>query len=570
MPFRAKSSGFSDLGQRDQPGQPMASGQGCRPPQHWIQMKRFTLSVVHGFVFTTMALVGALALAAAPSAVPAAQSGWAKGIESQRKADLGNGMYLNPVLSGDRPDPSVLKDGADYYMTHSSFFSYPGLLIWHSRDLVNWRPIAPALKKNVGSVWAPELVKHKNRYYIYFPGLKAGGKVTNFVVYADRISGPWSDPIDLKIVGQIDPGHVVDADGKRFLFVDGGQMIQLADDGLSTVGALKKVYGGWKYPSDWAVESFSLEGPKLARHGDYYYLVSAEGGTAGPPTSHMVIAARARSLEGPWENSPYNPIVHTVSKDEKWWSRGHGTLVEGPDHKWYLMYHAYENGFYTLGRQTLLEPVEWTTDGWFKSTGIDVAGPIPKPGNDVVNHGIAWSDDFSKNKMGLQWAFHEGTDADAARVRYENGALVVQGKGESPADSAPLAFPAGDQAYQVEVEVEIDENAKAGLLVFYNEKLYAGLGLDRNGLVFHRYGQDRASRSASPSRKLHLRLVNDRNVIRLYTSADGQQWSRYRSTLEVSGYHHNVAGGFISLRPAIYAAGQGQVKFRNFRYLALP
>jgi beta-xylosidase len=82
--------------------------------------------------------------------------------------------------------------------------------------------------------------------------------------------------------------------------------------------------------------------------------------------------------------------------------------------------------------------------------------------------------------------------------------------------------------------------------------------------------QDRASRSASPSRKLHLRLVNDRNVITLYTSADGQQWSRYRSTLEVSGYHHNVAGGFISFRPAIYAAGQGQVKFRNFGYLALP
>lgn len=523
-----------------------------------------------GMNYDLRGAVCVLWLMAMLGAASAAPPEWARGIENQRKADLGNGMYLNPVLSGDRPDPSVLKDGADYYMTHSSFFNYPGLLIWHSRDLVNWHPLAPALSKNVGSVWAPDLVKHKNRYYIYFPGLKPGGKVTNYVIYADRIEGPWSEPIDLKIVGQIDPGHVVDADGKRFLFVDGGQKIALADDGLSTVGALKKVYAGWKYPADWAVESFSLEGPKLLKHGDYFYLISAEGGTAGPPTSHMVIAARARSLDGPWENSPWNPIVHTTSRDEKWWSRGHATLVEGPDRNWYLMYHAYENGLYTLGRQTLLEPVVWTADGWFKTSGVDVAGPIPKPGTDAVAHGMAWSDDFSKNKLGLQWAFHQGSDADMARVRYEHGALVVQGKGTSPKDAAPLAFPAGDPAYQIEVEVEIEENAQAGLLVFYNETLYAGLGMNNHGLVFHRYGQDRADRSMAPVRKLHLRLVNDRNIVTLYTSADGQTWSRYRSTLEVSGYHHNVAGGFISLRPAIYAAGQGQVRFRNFRYRALP
>src|SRR4051794_11750691 len=81
-----------------------------------------------------------------------------RGFENQRRADLGNGQYLNPIIAGDHADPSVLKDGDDYYMTHSSFASYPGLRIWHSRDLVNWEPVGAALRKNVGSIWAPDLV----------------------------------------------------------------------------------------------------------------------------------------------------------------------------------------------------------------------------------------------------------------------------------------------------------------------------------------------------------------------------------------------------------------------------
>ena len=126
-----------------------------------------------------------------------------RGIEGQRKADLGDGTFLNPIMAGDHPDPSILKDGDDYYMTFSSFDAYPGLVIWHSRDLVNWQPIGPALFKNVGSVWAPDLVKHKGRYYIYFPGISPNR--SNYVIWADNIRGPWSEPIDLKLT-RIDPG----------------------------------------------------------------------------------------------------------------------------------------------------------------------------------------------------------------------------------------------------------------------------------------------------------------------------------------------------------------------------
>src|SRR5688500_8154941 len=87
---------------------------------------------------------------------------WRRGFEDQRKADLGDGTFLNPIVAGDHPDPTILKDGADYYMTFSTFDSYPGLVIWHSRDLVNWRPVTAALTRNIGSVWAPELIKHRS------------------------------------------------------------------------------------------------------------------------------------------------------------------------------------------------------------------------------------------------------------------------------------------------------------------------------------------------------------------------------------------------------------------------
>ena len=110
-----------------------------------------------------------------------------------------------------------------------------------------------------------------------------------------------------------------------------------------------------------------LESPKLNEHNGYYYLTSAQGGTAGPATSHMVVSARSKSVTGPWENSPYNPIVHTYSATDSWWSKGHGTLIDDVNGNWWIVYHAYANGYHTLGRSTLIEPIEWTEDGWYRT-----------------------------------------------------------------------------------------------------------------------------------------------------------------------------------------------------------
>jgi beta-xylosidase len=497
--------------------------------------------------------------------------GWQRGFEGQRIADMGNGYYINPILSGDRPDPSILKQGDDYYMVHSSFESIPGLVLWHSRDLVNWEPITATLNKYVGSVWAPDLSYVDGRYYIYFPAVSEKG-FTNMVVYADNIEGPWYGPVDLE-VGNFDPGHISDENGQRYLFFNGGSMAKLSDDGFCMESEPEHVYDGWKIPEHWDIETFGQEGPKMLKHGDYYYMVLAEGGTAGPATSHMVIMARSKSIEGPWENSPYNPIVRTVSAHEKWWSKGHATLIEGPDAKqWYLVYHGYEKGYYNLGRQTLLEPVEWTDDGWVKSCGYDMERPIPLPkGGKAMDCGQPLSDDFSSDKIGTQWSFFRPGSDYKQRYSYEDGALVLKAQGNSPKDSSPLTFVAGDQAYEISVEVDCDEDAKGALMLFYNNNLFVGHGFSKDKMLeYCKGGVQEFPKPDFIGNHFYLKLRNDHNVVTVWYSADGENWAKHWMQYEVSGYNHNVAAGFLSLRPALMSAGKGNVRFRNFTYKTLP
>lgn len=521
------------------------------------------------------AALAGTALAALPQETGAAPGSaltadWKRGFDNQRIADLGDGTFLNPILSGDRADPAILKDGEDYYMTFSSFDAYPGLTIWHSRDLVNWQPRVAALRKNIGSVWAVSLEKHGGRYFLYIP-VKASPNGT-FVIWADHIDGPWSDPIPLGLPDHIDPCHAVGEDGSRWLFLSGGDRIRLADDGLSTVGKVEHVYDPWRYPDDWDVEGFSPEGPKIHRHGGWFYMITAVGGTAGPPTGHMVIAARSRSIHGPWENCPANPLVRTTKLEEKWWSRGHASLVEGPDGGWWSVYHGYENGFWTLGRQTLLDPVEWTADGWFRMTGGDLSRPLAKPrGGKALPHGQPLSDRFDQPlALGRKWNFFKPGRDEQARLRVRQGSLWLKGSGKAPADSSPLLLTAGEQAYQFECDIEIEPGGVAGLLLFYDEKLYCGLGFDEARFVTHQYGMERGRPANPHGRRMRIRVTNNRHILSFHISGDGgKSWSRFDRGMEVSGYHHNVRGGFLCLRPGLYSAGEGTSRFRDFRFRGL-
>jgi xylan 1,4-beta-xylosidase len=512
---------------------------------------------------------GSSAATAATDTPKSARPGWGIGVEGQRKADLGNGTFRNPVISGDRPDPTILKDGENYYMTFSSFFSYPGIVIWHSTDLVNWKPVGPALFKPLGTIWALDLCKHKDRYYIYIPCNPTGKDWAIHVIWADNIAGPWSEPIDMKIYGAIDPGHIVGEDGKRYLFVNGIRKIRLTDDGLAADGKLEQAYDPWRYPEDWVVENFAPEGPKLLRRGDWFYLVTAVGGTSGPVTGHMVIAARSRSIHGPWQHCPHNPLVRTLSKQEPWWSRGHATVVEGPDGSWWMVYHGYENGFRTLGRQVLLEPIEWTKDGWFRAMGGDLSKPmrIPKARQRGVS-GNPLSDDFSTNRFGVQWAFHDPAPDESKRVQYSDGSLYLAAKGSSPVDSTPVTCIVGDRGYDAELHLELEGEAEAGLLLFYNQKAFVGIGFTPQHMkTFQSAEEVEWARQPNKSRKLRIRINNDDNVITYrYSDDEGRSWKRHDTRMEVSGLNQNVFGGFLSLRIGIYCAGKGRVRLTQFNY----
>ena len=411
--------------------------------------------------------------------------------------EKGGNLLKTCIFPGDYPDPSIIRDGNDFYMTHSSFTYYPGLLIWHSTDLLTWEPIARAVQGQDYSIFAPDLCKVGDRYYIYYPTSNG----LNFVVTADSIQGPWSEPILIDVNG-IDPGHVVDSDGNRYLYTNNGHVIPLTADGLHAAGPNRKVYDGWQYPQEWETEGMWLESPKLCKRGEWFYLVSAEGGTAGPVTSHMCVVARSRSAVGPWENSPYNPMIHTYSADEAWWSKGHGTLIDDADGNWYIVYHAYRNNFHTLGRSTMIESVVWTEDGW----------PVA-----AQKDGSLWQDN--------------GLQADYGYLRdYDNP--LMWAKWEPRKDVTIMTTTAIDQSYSIEAQFSIAEGGKAGLYLFYNDD--ACFGADVTDSV--------------PD--IRIRIENRENTASVWTSTDGSVWKLIEADRNLSDYHHNTYKGFFALRPA--------------------
>ena len=470
------------------------------------------------------------------------------------------GYYLNPILPTEAADPSILRDGDDYYMTHSSMAVSPGLLIWHSRDLVNWTPIVRALKEWLGDVWAPDLIKHKDLFYIYFP---AGGK--NYVITAKSPRGPWSDAKFLEgSEGLIDPGHICDVEtGKRYLYFNGGILVELSENGLATVGEHQKLYDSWPFPQEWAYEGLALEGPKLMYKDGWYYFTNADGGTAGPATSHMVISARSKSPKGPWENSPFNPIVHTYSRDEKWASKGHGTIFEAKDLSWWIVFHAYQKNSYPHGRQTLLLPIEWTKDGWFKlPKGCNDEMPIKMP----VGEAVEWhdlSDSFSSDKLAVHWGFWGRPGVYAATI----DGLVLTAQGKILTEANILSATPFDISYEVEVQAVIEGDATAALALFYDVNNSCGIFADSEhygvctGPHKHGFG-------TNTFKTVWLKILNDKYTITKYISHDGMNFKKLPTGSEISGWHHNSFGSFYSVKFGLFACGDGTVIFKNFKYTA--
>jgi len=496
-------------------------------------------------------------------------------MENQPIADKGNGLYENPILPGRYGDPSIIRDGEDYYMIHSGGLQY-AFLMWHSQDLVNWKPFSIIPVGDLGKPWAPDLVKVDNKFYIYVTQTqyhKDGTRTfENFVYYAENIEGPWSEPINLNVKGLIDPGHLTAFDGKRYLYFEKGKVAPLSSDGLSLLDEPKKVYDGWNYPNDWIVECPCLEGPKFAIKEGYYYMISALGGTTGPATSHMASVSRSKSPVGPWEESPYNPLIHTFNRNEKWWSQGHATLITDIEGNWWAVYHAYENNHKNMGRSTLLLPIEWTQSGWPKvKDGISPEELIPKPAGKNRGSGIQLSDNFETNELGYQWIC---SPENYKNIKVGNGQLSLNAHGNNINDAIKLNITPTNKSYEISVKINIEENAEAGLIIgdcgigikkgspaiHPEEKVaweiykYAPVLYSKNKVQWCRAGELPPLNTST----VYLKLKNLNNDIVAYMSNDGKNWVKLSRSFRTE---------FNTI--LIYSFGQDKAVFQDFKYLGL-
>jgi beta-xylosidase len=231
---------------------------------------------------------------------------------------------------------------------------------------------------------------------------------------------------------------------------------------------------------------------------------------------------------------------------------------------WWIVYHAYEPGYYTLGRMTLIDPIEWTDDGWFRVAKTAPNPPERKPVTDVMK----LSDDFSGKELGLQWTGWRNYDPKS--ITLENNSLTLVAKGTGPKDAQLLLTTATDNSYEVEVEVTLDKGSIGGLLLFYSEKAFAGINSD--GAQFTVYeNADQSVQHPNPfGNHFFVKIINKQNTCDLLASSDGQKWVTIQSGVDVLQMHHNKYKGFFALRPGLMAAGTAGVKFNQFIYSKIP
>jgi xylan 1,4-beta-xylosidase len=361
-------------------------------------------------------------------------------------------LIRNPVLPGFHPDPSILRVGEDYYLATSTFEWYPGVRLHHSRDLVNWRPLGGILTERrlldlTGAadscgVWAPDLSYLDGTFYCVITDVSSFASgywdPQNYVVTATDLAGPWSDPIRLHSLG-FDPSFFHDDDGSTWMLsmsADwrpgrdpfGGILLQRFDRAAGAlVGPIHHIFSG--------TEAGLTEGPHLYRRDGWYYLVTAEGGTSW---EHQVTAARSRQLLGPYQPDPGGPLLTSRGRpDLALQKAGHGSLVATPAGEWYLAHlvgRPYTPlGNCVLGRETAIQQVAWTEDGWPRIDGAVPADEVPAPS--LPDH--PWpaepvTDDFDSPVLGPQWStLRRPATSDWLSLTERPGYLRVQG-GQSP------------------------------------------------------------------------------------------------------------------------------------------
>ncbi len=335
----------------------------------------------------------------------------------------------NPILRGFNPDPSIVRVGDDYYIATSTFEWWPGVRLHHSRDLVHWRLIGHALTRtsqldlrgiaDSGGVWAPSLSFRDGQFWLIYTNVRTCGMgrpfkdVGIFLTTAPDILGPWSEPIALNAIG-FDPSLFHDDDGRKWLvnmiwdFRKGrshfaGIVVQEYDH------AQRKLIGPM---TNIMAKPVLTEGPNLYRRDGWYYLMLAEGGTGW---NHGISMARSRVITGPYELDPQQSVL-TARDDPSLGLQkaGHGELVETAAGEWYLVHLASrplgqgDKRRCVLGRETCLQKVIWSEDGWLRLAhgGSAPSLEVPAP---VELKTVPWPscrtrDDFDSPTLDVNWS----------------------------------------------------------------------------------------------------------------------------------------------------------------------
>lgn len=514
------------------------------------------------------------------------------------------GTYINPVLAGFYPDPSLEQVGGDYYLVNSSFAYFPGIPIFHSRDLVNWTQIGNAIHRpeqldfaNLGlsrGVFAPAITYHQGIFYLLSTCVDCGG---NFVVTATDPAGPWSDPVWLPEMGGIDPSLFFDDDGRAYIINNDAPIGEPLYDGhralwvqefnpreLKLIGPRKMVVNGG---ADISQKPIWIEGPHFFRREGQLYLISAEGGTA---VEHSQVVFKADSPFGPFTPWDKNPILtqrhlhperpHPIT------SVGHADFVQDAEGNWWATFlgvRPYEGDYYNTGRETFLMPVHWE-DGWPVITRDEELVPYraarpalpPQPAPEIPLSGnFTLREEFHEPQLKPHWMFlRQPLEENWHDLASEAGTLKIRARDQALGDSARPSFIARRQQHmhaQASTAMRYHPTQpgdRAGLAAFQSDDFFYFFGLElgsegetrlvvnrRAGAGQNRHGEPIASTPliTDSETPLHLRIQARADRYDFLYSLDGEKWELLLEGADGKLLSTRRAGGFVGATFGVYA-----------------
>ncbi|MDO5425283.1 MAG: glycoside hydrolase family 43 protein [Eubacteriales bacterium] len=510
-------------------------------------------------------------------------------------------MLKNPILKGFCPDPSIIRVGEDYYIATSTFEWWPGVRLWHSKDLAHWEQIPSPLNRvsqlnmlgdpTSGGIWAPDISYDGKRFYLVFTDVKTKkGRYYNnhnYLVWADNIEGPWSEPVYLNSTG-FDPSLLHDTDGRKYLVnmrngFKGVLVQELDPETGKLLGEARNVFRG--------TEIGCTEGPHIYHFGDWYYCLVAEGGTG---YGHCVTMARSRSLWGPYEVDPENPMLTSDQNDLGLLQKcGHGDLVETQNGEWYLVHLCARppkgQKRCLLGRETGIQKVYWNEEGWLRLTGggriaqNETEGPagiaecvLPLPEE---------RDDFEREVLGVRYSSPRAPLGECASLTDRPGWLRLYGQESLNSLHHVSLLAVRQTVHQTYVETCMEFSPScpeqlAGLSYMYdaaNFYLFGKTGDEEGGALLTIVKSDRievtdeiAPIPVPKDGKLWLRIETDGLTAHCLYSLDGQEWKDTGAVLDTEILTDEHCRGFTGAHLGMYCHDMtGRKAYADFDYFSM-